>query len=85
MNAFSKCFLPQLSYIGIPAVPLPDVRGRVQILNHFMKDVISSPGEFGRVLALNHGAHDTNADVDSMILARGTPGFSGADLQNMVK
>jgi hypothetical protein len=24
-------------------------------------------------------------DVDPMILARGTPGFSGADLQNMVK
>ena len=23
--------------------------------------------------------------VDPMILARGTPGFSGADLQNMVK
>jgi ATP-dependent Zn protease len=25
------------------------------------------------------------ADVEPMILARGTPGFSGADLQNMVK
>lgn len=25
------------------------------------------------------------ADVDPMIIARGTPGFSGADLQNMVK
>jgi hypothetical protein len=25
------------------------------------------------------------SDVDPMILARGTPGFSGADLQNMVK
>jgi hypothetical protein len=24
-------------------------------------------------------------DADPMILARGTPGFSGADLQNMVK
>jgi ATP-dependent metalloprotease len=23
--------------------------------------------------------------VDTMVLARGTPGFSGADLQNMVK
>lgn len=50
----------------IVAVPLPDVRGRVQILNHFMKDVVSAK------------------DVDPMILARGTPGFSGADLQNMV-
>jgi hypothetical protein len=27
----------------------------------------------------------TGPDVDPMILARGTPGFSGADLQNMVK
>ena len=28
---------------------------------------------------------DVVADVDPMILARGTPGFSGADLQNMIK
>ncbi|KAF8559573.1 ATP-dependent metallopeptidase Hfl [Imleria badia] len=48
------------------AVPLPDIRGRVQLLSHFMKEVIAS-----------------NA-VDPMILARGTPGFSGAELQNMV-
>ncbi|KZT11352.1 ATP-dependent metallopeptidase Hfl [Laetiporus sulphureus 93-53] len=48
------------------AVPLPDVRGRVQILKHHMKDVVTEPG------------------VDPMILARGTAGFSGADLQNMV-
>lgn len=48
------------------AVPLPDVRGRIQLLKHFMKDVISSQ------------------TVDPMILARGTPGFSGAELQNMV-
>ncbi|KAH7889699.1 ATP-dependent metallopeptidase Hfl [Phlebopus sp. FC_14] len=48
------------------AVPLPDIRGRIQLLQHFMKDVITSPS------------------VDTRILARGTPGFSGADLQNMV-
>ncbi|KAL4251753.1 AAA ATPase family protein [Abortiporus biennis] len=48
------------------AVPLPDVRGRVQILKHHMKGVV------------------TEAGVDPSILARGTPGFSGADLQNMV-
>ncbi|KAL5490402.1 YME1 [Sanghuangporus weigelae] len=48
------------------AVPLPDVRGRVQILQHFMKDVV------------------TGRDVDPMILARGTAGFSGAELQNLV-
>ncbi|KAF9246524.1 ATP-dependent metallopeptidase Hfl [Melanogaster broomeanus] len=48
------------------AVPLPDVRGRIQLLQHFMKEVI------------------TSKIVDPMILARGTPGFSGAELQNMV-
>ncbi|TBU50742.1 ATP-dependent metallopeptidase Hfl [Dichomitus squalens] len=48
------------------AVPLPDVRGRVQILQHHMKNVTAAP------------------EVDAMILARGTVGFSGADLQNLV-
>ncbi|KIJ24421.1 hypothetical protein M422DRAFT_62338 [Sphaerobolus stellatus SS14] len=47
-------------------VPLPDVKGRVQILKHHMKNVT------------------TAEDIDVTILARGTPGFSGADLQNMV-
>ncbi|KAF6765201.1 ATP-dependent peptidase [Ephemerocybe angulata] len=47
-------------------VPLPDVRGRAQILMHHMRNVTTAP------------------DVDPKILARGTPGFSGADLQNMV-
>ncbi|KAF8654142.1 hypothetical protein AX16_003672 [Volvariella volvacea WC 439] len=50
----------------IIAVPLPDIRGRVQILQHHMRNVKAA------------------ADVDPKILARGTPGFSGADLQNMV-
>ncbi|KAI0374854.1 ATP-dependent metallopeptidase Hfl [Pilatotrama ljubarskyi] len=48
------------------AVPLPDVRGRVQILQHHMKNVTTAP------------------EVDAMVLARGTVGFSGADLQNLV-
>ncbi|KII88517.1 hypothetical protein PLICRDRAFT_161699 [Plicaturopsis crispa FD-325 SS-3] len=50
----------------IIAVPLPDIRGRVQILQHHMKDVV------------------VGKSVDPMVIARGTPGFSGADLQNMV-
>ncbi|KIM49122.1 hypothetical protein M413DRAFT_438280 [Hebeloma cylindrosporum] len=50
----------------IIAVPLPDVRGRVQILQHHM-----------------HGV-TVGKDVDPKILARATPGFSGADLQNMI-
>lgn len=47
-------------------VPLPDVRGRMQILKHHMKGI--------------HFA----SDVDVSITARGTPGFSGADLANLV-
>jgi len=47
-------------------VPLPDVRGREQILKVHMRKVPSSE------------------NVDPMIIARGTPGFSGADLANLV-
>jgi len=47
-------------------VPLPDIRGREQILLVHMRKVPMSP------------------DVRADILARGTPGFSGADLANLV-
>jgi cell division protease FtsH len=47
-------------------VPLPDVRGREQILMVHMRKVPIAP------------------DVDASIIARGTPGFSGADLANIV-
>ncbi|MEY4933417.1 MAG: hypothetical protein RLZZ403_1737 [Pseudomonadota bacterium] len=47
-------------------VPLPDVRGREQILKVHM-----------RKLPLGD-------DVKPMVIARGTPGFSGADLANLV-
>lgn len=47
-------------------VPLPDVRGRRQILDMYLKDVNMSP------------------DVDTTIMARATPGFSGAELFKMV-
>ena len=47
-------------------VPLPDIRGREQILNVHMRKV------------------PIGADVRADILARGTPGFSGADLANLV-
>lgn len=47
-------------------VPLPDIRGREQILNVHMKKIPV--------------AQDVHADI----LARGTPGFSGADLANLV-
>ncbi|CAG8446501.1 14522_t:CDS:10 [Ambispora leptoticha] len=48
------------------AVPLPDVRGRMQILRHHLKDV------------------QLAKDVDISVIARGSPGFSGADLANLV-
>lgn len=47
-------------------VPLPDIRGREQILQVHMRKVPCSP------------------DVDANVLARGTPGMSGADLANLV-
>jgi cell division protease FtsH len=47
-------------------VPLPDIRGREQILKVHMRKVPVSDG------------------VDANIIARGTPGFSGADLANLV-
>jgi len=47
-------------------VPLPDIRGREQILNVHMRKV------------------PIGQDVRADLLARGTPGFSGADLANLV-
>src|SRR5688572_17956429 len=47
-------------------VPLPDVRGREQILRVHMRRVPLSE------------------DVKPALIARGTPGFSGADLANLV-
>ena len=47
-------------------VPLPDIRGREQILNVHMRKIPMA------------------TDVKADIIARGTPGFSGADLANLV-
>jgi cell division protease FtsH len=47
-------------------VPLPDIRGREQILKVHMRKV------------------PVSEDVNTSIIARGTPGFSGADLANLV-
>jgi len=47
-------------------VPLPDIRGREQVLKVHMRPVPMSE------------------DVDPSLIARGTPGFSGADLSNLV-
>ena len=47
-------------------VPLPDIRGREQILNVHMQKV------------------PLGTDVEPTVIAKGTPGFSGADLENLV-
>ncbi|BFZ55187.1 i-AAA protease yme1 [Savitreella phatthalungensis] len=47
-------------------VPLPDVRGRMQILEHHSRKI------------------KVSGDVDFSVIARGTSGFSGADLANLV-
>lgn len=47
-------------------VPLPDIKGREQILNVHMQEV------------------PVSSDVDAAVIARGTPGFSGAELANLV-
>lgn len=47
-------------------VDLPDVRGRIDILKHHMKNV------------------EVSEDVEPSVIARGTPGLSGAELMNLV-
>jgi cell division protease FtsH len=47
-------------------VPVPDVKGREEILKVHTRKTPLTPG------------------VNLSILARGTPGFSGADLENLV-
>ncbi|KAK3675972.1 i-AAA protease yme1 [Recurvomyces mirabilis] len=47
-------------------VPLPDVRGRIAILQHHLKTI------------------KFDASVDPTEVARGCPGFSGAELENVV-
>jgi len=47
-------------------VPLPDLKGREQILGVHMKKI------------------PVDESVDARVIARGTPGFSGADLANLV-
>ena len=47
-------------------VGLPDVRGRIAILQHHLRNI------------------RTDATVDPAIIARGCPGFSGAELENVV-
>lgn len=50
-------------------VPLPDLQGRKEILQFYLGKVKTGPGK-------------TDVDVD--VLARGTTGFTGADIENLV-
>ncbi|KAF2860703.1 ATP-dependent metallopeptidase Hfl [Piedraia hortae CBS 480.64] len=47
-------------------VPLPDVRGRIAILKHHLRNI------------------KVDSSVDAAEVARGCPGFSGAELENVV-
>ena len=51
------------------------------------KVTVPLPDVRGRVHILKHHMENIKSapDVDVGVLARGTPGFSGADLANMVK
>jgi ATP-dependent metalloprotease len=48
------------------AVSLPDVRGRIAILKHHLRNI------------------KYDADVDASVIARGSPGMSGAELESIV-
>jgi ATP-dependent metalloprotease len=47
------------------AVPLPDIRDRTKIIEHYLTTITADP------------------KIEAGVLARGTPGFSGADLANV--
>ena len=47
-------------------VPMPDIRGREQILKVYLRKISAAD------------------DIKPALIARGTPGFSGADLENLV-
>ncbi|CED84526.1 atp-dependent peptidase [Phaffia rhodozyma] len=47
-------------------VPLPDVQGRLEILKHYLVNIVADP------------------EADLRVIARGTSGLSGADLENLV-
>jgi ATP-dependent metalloprotease len=67
LNNFPRALVRPGRFDRKVVVPLPDVKGRLEILKHHMKGVTNDPS------------------VDVALLARVTMGFSGADLQNMVK
>ena len=74
------------------AVPLPDVKGRTEILELYLSKIKCYEGKKGSKRAGTKKTADgtgNGKDVDveipnASVLARGTPGVSGADLANIV-
>lgn len=81
-------FLENQSVIVIAATNRPDVLDQALLRpGRFDRDVsINLPDIKGRVQILSVHAKDIpfGADVDFQVIARGTPGFSGADLANLI-
>lgn len=86
-------------------VPKPDVKGRTEILNWYLKKIKVDPGGFSLTVfrmepevASRGSRHWEQLDIvgcrlmsrlysaaiEANVIARGTVGFSGADLENLV-
>lgn len=62
-NILSSALTRPGRFDRIIAVPLPDIRGRVQLLQHFMKEVVASVGTFFLLLgAIQSLKHDVLTD-----------------------
>jgi len=81
-------FDPNDSVIIIAATNRPDVLDKALLRpGRFDRQiVVNNPDVYGRakILAVHLRTVQTAPDVDPHIIARGTPGFSGADLANVV-
>ena len=65
-NSLDKALVRPGRFDRMIAVPLPDIKGREDILRVHAKNVVIDP------------------KIELKTIARGTPGFSGADLANLV-
>merc|ERR1711871_772546 len=71
------------------SVGLPDVRGRNELIKHYLETISTvdnaapSSTEQGNVDQKSKSG-SSGREIDSMVLARGTPGASGADLANLI-
>ena len=81
-------FSPNLGIVVIAATNRPDILDKALLRpGRFDRQVtVGNPDLRGReaILAIHSRKVPTNPDVDLHAVARGTPGFSGADLANLV-